>query len=274
VHVSQLTKILAGTGILLFIFLLWTLGSRYHAYVRNLEEIEESQRKTIMRLDAIFSASREQQRTEQEAEQAMKRREAEDQKLQEGKKESLAQVAQTSTIAEAFTFTGVPDDFVEYCDPELGFCFSYPPSWGTVRVSTTFPCEDGNQTPEFSRSFSTRQRDRHYTFGASVFSIVSYQECSVGRGGSYFDGLPSMNLSTADQIILMPNNESIGIWYGLDVGWETNRYDMGFSAPTRHPIAKRIAFTGPSSSAQDLTIEEIYDFLIVAYSYRIIDGGE
>lgn len=189
--------------------------------------------------------------------------------------ESLKNVARVKTIAKAFVFKGVPEQFVEYCPPAAGFCFSYPPSWGKPTWGIVRECIGRDDLIGFAGSIGTGGDDDHY-FGATAYSYAKPKECQdAGRGGSVLDWMPNaQNAAKADTTITTANKEKLALWYGYEVGWLTHKYEMAFAAPTQHPLVTRIAFIGPQSSSPDLTKEEIEEFLNVAYSYRSVLVGE
>ncbi len=185
---------------------------------------------------------------------------------QAAEKESKLNVLKAKAIAEAFTFNGVPKEYEEFCPINGGFCFSYPPSWGKPSWSLYKECIGRDDLIGFTGKFATKEDN--YFFGASAFTYAN-QECQTnGRGIGQLDGLPQMSPETADALIKTNFGESVALWYGDEVGWQTHDYDMIFAAPTSHPLVKRIAFIGPESSSPTLTKEEIEEFLNVIYSYK------
>lgn len=180
--------------------------------------------------------------------------------------ESRHNVEKAKAIAEAFVFKGVPNDYVDYCSKDAGFCFSYPPSWGKLTGGFYNECTGRNDLIGFEGKFYSK--DDNYFFGATAYTYAA-QECKTdGRGFGPLDNLPQMSLEKADALIQTKDGVDVALWYGSEVGWLTHEYDMVFTAPTSHPLLKRIAFIGPLSSSPDLSAKEIEEFLIVAHSYR------
>lgn len=188
-------------------------------------------------------------------------------------RESLKNVDRATAIAKAFVFKGVPANYVEYCPPKGGFCFSYPPSWGTPSWNSEDECSNRDDLIGFSGFFMKPGTQEPYPFfGASVFTYASFEECvPQGRGGSVLDWMPKAETaSEADATIVTKNGVRLPLWYGYEVGWLTHRYEMGFAAPTSHNLVKRIAFVGVKTSDPETTKEDIEEFLTVAHSYRVV----
>lgn len=189
-------------------------------------------------------------------------------------RESLENVQRVKTIAEGFVYKRIPVDYEEFCPPDAGFCFSYPRSWGKATWYVEQECIGRPDLIGFSGIFfDTGDDDYSYYFGASAYSYVSpLRKCVTdGRGLGHTDGLPQVDPSSADKVILNDKGESIAVWYGIERGWLTHKYNMAFTAPTSHPLVTRIAFIGPESSSPTLIKEEIEAFLIVVHSFRTMD---
>lgn len=182
---------------------------------------------------------------------------------------SKENVARAKALAETFVFRSIPDNFVEYCPPHAGFCFSHPASWGTPTWNIVTECINRDDLIGFAGSFKNQKNtDLNYFFGATALSYAARGECEMsGRGGSILDGV---SYEGADTTVVSESGEEIALWYGNPVGWLTHDFKMVFAAPTGHSLVKHINFVGPRSSSPDLTEEEIHDFLTVAHSYKAV----
>lgn len=183
--------------------------------------------------------------------------------------ESKRNVERAAAIAKAFVYEGVPEGYVEFCAKDAGFCFSYPPSWGTARWQMEQECIDRPDLVGFIGKFG--DMGDNYFFGASPYTYVDVGTgpCTTsGRGLGLTDELADPR--DADAIIRSEDGVDVAVWYGTEVGWETHEYDLTFTAPTTHPLVTRIVFVGPATSDATLSEQEIHDVLIAAHSYRTI----
>ena len=152
---------------------------------------------------------------------------------------------------------------------EFGVSFYHPKAWGACACDVTKGAPRGLAV---ACHFSVSK----YYFGTLS---QSFDDPNGGRGITAAEHLARLtpqqwndphSQEIAPRIVRqLIGGQHVFIWTDYDIGWETGDRAFAFHAPIIHPDLSSFGFIGPLSNSVDTTQNDIRNFLLVAYTWKL-----